>query len=556
MIKALFCIVCVILSCVQNSSASPSSNRLDVSTMNGAQISELLEAQQAIIATQHTTITTQGEQIASLRHQLDWFRRQVFGKKSERFVPEPDPAQLHLGEALPIPAASPEKVKTISAHTRRVAQEDGAQSAEELPFFDESSVPLESIVLVHEEAQGLESGEYELIGEKISYRLAQRPGSYVVLKYHRPVMKRKDTDQILTAPAPTGFLEGSRADVSFAAGLLMDKFAWHLPLYRQHQRLAASGITVSRPWLTQLAQRSISLLEPIYQAQFASIRVSRVKTMDETPIKAGRSGHGKMQTGYFWPVYGEEDEVCFPFHPSRSGDFVASALGLKAAAGSVLLTDGYAAYQRYAEKIGITHAQCWSHSRRGFFEALDAEPPGAASALEQIKAMYAVEEEIRDKKLTGEAKQIHRLMYSKPLVEYFFAWVDEQLARQGFTPSNPYIQALNYVRERRAGLEVFLTDPEVPIDTNHIERALRVIPMGRKSWLFCWTELGAKHVGIIQSLIVTCRLHGVDPYTYLVDVLQRVSLHPASRVAELTPRHWKPLFAGNPLRSDLHSIRA
>ena len=171
MIKALFCIVCVILSCVQNSSASPSSNRLDVSTMSGAQISELLEAQLTIIATQHSTITTQGEQIASLRHQLDWFRRQVFGKKSERFVPEPDPAQLHLGEVLPIPAESPEKVKAISAHTRRVAQKDGAQSAEELPFFDESSVPLESIVLVHEEAQGLESGEYELIGEKISYRL-------------------------------------------------------------------------------------------------------------------------------------------------------------------------------------------------------------------------------------------------------------------------------------------------------------------------------------------------------------------------------------------------
>jgi hypothetical protein len=144
-----------------------------------------------------------------------------------------------------------------------------------------------------------------------------------------------------------------------------------------------------------------------------------------------------MRCGYFWPVYGEENEVCFPFHPSRSADFVASALGLKAAAGSVLLTDGYAAYKRYAEKIGITHAQCWSHSRRGFFEALDAEPEGSASALEQIKAMYAVEEKIRDKNLTGETKQIHRLMYSKPLVEYFFAWVDKELARM--FPSIPII---------------------------------------------------------------------------------------------------------------------
>ena len=105
------------------------------------------------------------------------------------------------------------------------------------------------------------------------------------------------------------------------------------------------------------------------------------------------------------------------------------------------------------------------------------------------------------------------------------------------------------------GLEVFLADPDVPIDTNHLERALRAIPMGRKNWLFCWTELGAKHVGIIQSLLVTCRLHGIDPYTYLVDVLQRVGQHPASRVAELTPRLWKQHFADNPLRSDLHNIK-
>ncbi len=91
----------------------------------------------------------------------------------------------------------------------------------------------------------------------------------------------------------------------------------------------------------------------------------------------------------------------------------------------------------------------------------------------------------------------------------------------------------------------------MPIDTNHLERALRVIPMGRKNWLFCWSEVGARQVGIIQSLLTTCRLQGVDPYTYLVDVLQRVALHPARDTIELTPRLWKERFAANPLRSDL-----
>jgi hypothetical protein len=136
----------------------------------------------------------------------------------------------------------------------------------------------------------------------------------------------------------------------------------------------------------------------------------------------------------------------------------------------------------------------------------------------------------------------------------FAGAAERQLERQGFTPTHPFIQALVYAKTRRLGLEVFVTDPDVPIDTNHLERALRVIPMGRKSWLFCWTELGAKHVGIIQSLIVTCRLHGIDPYTYLVDVLQRISEHPANRVADLTPRLWKQYFAANPLRSDIHDF--
>ncbi|WP_293885819.1 IS66 family transposase [Thiolapillus sp.] len=104
-------------------------------------------------------------------------------------------------------------------------------------------------------------------------------------------------------------------------------------------------------------------------------------------------------------------------------------------------------------------------------------------------------------------------------------------------------------------LQVYLSDPDVPIDTNHLERALRVIPMGRKNWLFCWTEVGAQQVGIIQSLLTTCRLQGINPYTYLVDVLMRIDLHPASEVLDLTPRVWKDKFADNPLKSDLAMVR-
>jgi transposase len=101
-------------------------------------------------------VQSQAEKIAALEHQLDWFRRQIFGQKSERFAPEPDPSQMHLGEVFPVPAESPtEKVKTIAAHTRRVKPVDGAEAGEDLKFFYESKVPVRTIVLMHADLQGV-----------------------------------------------------------------------------------------------------------------------------------------------------------------------------------------------------------------------------------------------------------------------------------------------------------------------------------------------------------------------------------------------------------------
>lgn len=139
-------------------------------------------------------------------------------------------------------------------------------------------------------------------------------------------------------------------------------------------------------------------------------------------------------------------------------------------------------------------------------------------------------------------------------MDQFFAWCYKQSQREDPLNSNPLAKALTYVREREVALKVFLSDLDVQPDTNHLERALRVIPMGKKNWMFSWTEIGAKQIGILQSLLVTCRLYDINPYTYLVDVLQRVSLHPASKVEELAPRLWKKKFVDNPLRSDIDML--
>lgn len=491
------------------------------------------------------------EQVAALQHQIEWFKRQIFGKKSEKLKQIQSAQQLSLGELALELSPEPTTPETPVASKRSGSQAKRQTAAEPLPFFDESKVPMQVVVLPNLDVAGLSEDEYTQIGEKISYRLAQRAASYVVIKYIRPLIKRHDKQTISCPPAPQGVIEGSRADVSFIAGLLMDKFAWHLPLHRQHQRLALAGFTLSRPWLTQLTQQAAQLLAPIYAAQLASIRASRVKAMDETAIKAGYTGHGTMKAAYFWPVYGELDEVCFPYCPNRNHKNVEDILGLSHAEGAVLLSDGYAAYSAFAQKMNITSAQCWAHTRRKFFEAQTAEPTLAVQALAMISELYGIEQQIRDEKLKGERKRELRVTKSREIVDRFFAWVDTRLHDSGLLPSSPFSRALAYARERKNGLMVYLSDPDVAIDTNHVERTLRVIPLGRKNWLFSSTEVGAEHVGMVQSLIVTCRLHDIDPYTYLVDVLQRVGQHPASRVAELTPRLWKEHFASAPLRSDL-----
>ncbi|MCF1456845.1 MAG: IS66 family transposase [Shewanella sp.] len=495
------------------------------------------------------------DQVKQLKHQLDWFKRQVFGEKSEKRDMTDNPFQQTIADVLkelPEAKAPENEEKQTVTYERGKAKKnnlDGSPDDSGLRF--DSNVPVEEIALSRPELEGPDADDYTIIGHKTTYRLAQRPGSQVVLKYTRPVIKKKSTQKISTTEAPANVLDKSFADVSFLVGMLLDKFLYHLPLYRQHQRLALNGITVARSTLTNLSQRSIELLRPIYQAQLQNILLSRVLAMDETPIKAGRGKKGKMKRAYFWPIYGDQDEVCFTFSQSRGMQHILDQLGDFE---GTLVTDGYGAYEKFQKKSeNLTHAQCWVHARRYFDQSQQAEPESAAIALAYIGRLYAHEETIGKQQLQGEQKAAYRCKNTKPVVDAFFAWCYEQRQRIDLVKSNPLSKALAYVMRRQLELSVFLSDPDVPMDTNHLERALRVIPMGRKNWLFSWSEIGAEHVGIIQSLLVSCRLHDVNPYEYLVDVLQRINCHPASKVEELTPRLWKEKFADNPLRSDLEA---
>ena len=166
----------------------------------------------------------------------------------------------------------------------------------------------------------------------------------MVLEYRRPVLRHKSTQTLNTMAAPAGLFDRSFADVSLIAGLLIDKFLYHLPLHRQHQRMAMAGVTLSRSTLTQLVQNGIELLRPLVETQQKSVLKSTLLAIDETPIKAGRKEKGKMKNAWFWLLYGEQDEVVFTFSTRKSAKHLQPLL--KDWQG-IMLTDGNPVYDSY-----------------------------------------------------------------------------------------------------------------------------------------------------------------------------------------------------------------
>jgi len=477
------------------------------------------------------------EQNQELQQQLDWFKRQIFGAKSEKIIRDSsNPEQLWLGGEAPAQSDPKDKTTTIKEHVRKrhgkkILEDDCGESG--LRF--DSTVPVEVIPCPPEEIKGLKPDEYEVLDTEYTERLCQRSGSYYIKRYVRPVVKLKDAS-IVTDPAPSGVFNRSFADVTLLSGILVDKFQYFLPLHRQHQRRAQAGVMIARGNLTHWVHRVAALLEPIYSAVMLSVLKSTVLAMDETSLKAGIEKKGKLHRGYVWALYGDKDEVLFLYAPTRARAAVEPYI--KEFCGT-LITDGYTVYESICKTYEkIIHALCWAHTRREFFEAQEYEPERCGKALDQIGKLYAEEAKIRELELDNYKQQEHRALYERQVVDELFTWLKAEALKGALLPSNRFRKAAAYALEREQGLRVYLSDPAVPIDTNHLERQIRPFPMGRKNWIFCWTEVGAEVVAIIQTLIGCCKLHGVNPFDYFVDVLQKIDTHPNARVAELTPRNW------------------
>ncbi len=469
-----------------------------------------------------------------LRQIIKELQRHRFGRRAESLPP--DQLLLGLEEAEQVEASGFAAAEDAGPIERiaRIAKRRTNRGT--LP----AHLPrIESVIDIESRICPCCSGTLHRIGEDVSERLDLVPAQFRVLVVRRPKYAcRSCEDVVVQAPAPARLIEGGLPTDATVAQVLVSKYADHLPLYRQAQIFARQGVSLDRSTLADWVGRAAFLIRPVHERLLSVLKTSAKLFADETTAPVLDPGRGRTKTGQLW-AYARDDRpwagtdppgVAYVYAPDRRAERpIAHLAGFR----GVLQVDGYGAYKVLADRGELRLAFCWSHVRRRFYELAQAGPaPIASGALARIAALYKVESEIRGR--SPEQRHAVRQARSRPLVEAFEPWLREKLTL--VSQKSKLAEAIRYALSRWAGLGLFLDDGRVEIDSNVVERSIRPLALTRKNALFAGSDGGAEHWAVVASLIETCKLVGVEPQTYLTDVITRiVAGHPNSRIDELLP---------------------
>jgi transposase len=382
------------------------------------------------------------------------------------------------------------------------------------------------------------------IGEEITEELEYLPGELYVNQYIRPkylcpvrqedmVSGEDNTNKIVIAEMPLRPLHKCIAGPGLLAQVAIDKYVDHLPLNRQLQRFSRAGVNLPISTITGWVSGVCELIKPVWEALLFLVLNSGYIHIDETTIKVlDKNKKGKTHLGYFW-VYTDSVNglTYFDYQPGRAREGPEEIL--KDFKGYIQ-TDGYEVYEHFDKRADITQLCCMAHARRKFHEALDNDKQRAEYALTQMKLLYDVERESKD--YTEEARKEIRQQKAVPVLNQLGKWMQEEYVK--VPPKSVMGAALAYSLNRWDKLEIYTTDGKLCIDNNPVERNIRPVTLGRKNYLFCGSHEAAKRAGILYSLLGTCKLHDVNPYEWLKDVVTRLPTHPANQMNELLPHLW------------------
>ena len=325
-----------------------------------------------------------------------------------------------------------------------------------------------------------------------------------------------------------------------AAGLLAQvvvaKHDDHLPLYRQSEIYARSGVHIPRSSMAQWIGICGLRLAPLVDALKDFILGHSVIHADETPVSLLAPGKGKTKKAYMWVYrttnFAAQRAVLFDFCNSRSGDHPRRVLKDFCA---TLVTDDYSGYHALHAR-GVSAAFCMAHARRKLFEAhQDNGSQIAGKAVTLIAKLYEIEREARE--LEPEARRLLRQQRSRPIADALHAWLTTQ--RQALAKADVTAKAIDYSLSNWRALTHYLDDGNVPIDNNAAENAVRPLCVGRKNWFFVGSQQAGERAAAVLSLIESAKLNGHDPWAYLKDVFERLPTLKHRDLAQLLPHNWR-----------------
>ena len=345
--------------------------------------------------------------------------------------------------------------------------------------------------------------------------------SFQLVRHKRQKYRCRCGECIETALGPPKLIPGGRYSVDFAVTVAVAKYADHMPLARQVRQMARSGLVIDTQTLWDQTYALAGHLEPTHDALHDSVLSSGVIAADETrwPLL----GQPRSSKWHAWALC-SPTAICYRILPSRSAE--AARIVLKDYHG-VVIADGYSAYTALRERAGPSFdlANCWSHCRRKF---VDAEPhyPQAAEVLEKIGSLYEIEARVRE---GGQANWRQRLeelrrTESAPIVAEIHEW----LISQCVLPKSGLGKAIKYTLGLWPGLCRFLENPDIPLDTNHVERGLRALAIGRKNHYGSRSQRGTRAAALFYSLIESAKLVSVEPAAYLAEAARRAIANPGT----------------------------
>ena len=483
----------------------------------------------------------------SLRATIANLKRLIFGARSERLsVILTEQLALDLEkDAEAAPSANDDAARAATNENGRRPRAKSKRNIGALP----ANLPRHEVTIEPETTIcPCCAGKLHRIGEEVSEALDRAPAVVRVLRTIRPKYACRDCEEkVIQAKAPARLIEGGMVTTALVCHIAVAKYGWQSTLYRQMQILAGLGVDLDRSTLARWMKQLAWMLKGLYVLQLRHMHTYPRLFCDETPMPVIEPGRKQTKTCQFW-THATDDRawkgpappaVVYVFAEGRGKKEIAEQLhGFS----GVLQVDGYAAYKSLAGDKGtngkIRLAFCLAHARRKFVGIHKSmKSPFAREVIERLAEVYAIEKRIRG--TSADNRRAVRQAETKPIMNALHARL--VAVKDGISRISPLRETVDYTLGHRAGLTLFIDDGRLEPDTNIVERSIRPIAIGKKNSLFCGDAGGGETWAILSSLLNTAKLNGLDPETWLTDVVERIvsGATKSNQLHELFAWNWK-----------------